>query len=122
MSPALDAARLLKDAGINACVVNARFVKPLDMGLISGLARKIKCILTVEENAVSGGFGSAVIEELSRSGLEGLKIKLSGLPDMFIEQGTQSLLRKKFGLDAEGIARDAMALKNKAADFADSSR
>jgi 1-deoxy-D-xylulose-5-phosphate synthase len=108
--PALNASQLLADAGINSCVVNARFVKPLDTDLISGLARNIKYILTVEENAVSGGFGSAVLEYLSQSGIEGLKIRLLGIPDTFIEQGPQNLLRKKLGLDAEGIAREAMAL------------
>ncbi|MBI5739306.1 MAG: 1-deoxy-D-xylulose-5-phosphate synthase [Nitrospirae bacterium] len=108
--PSVNAAQLLADAGINACVVNARFVKPLDTALISGLAGKIGNVITVEENAVSGGFGSAVLEELTKSGIEGLRIKLHGLPDAFIEQGPQSLLRKKFGLDAEGIAREALAL------------
>lgn len=115
--PAENASKLLSDAGINACVVNARFVKPLDTGLISSLAKNIKHILTVEENAVSGGFGSAVLEELSRSGIEGLRIKLLGIPDTFIEQGPQNLLRKKLGLDAEGIAREAMAFIKSSADF-----
>ena len=115
--PALNASQLLADAGINACVVNARFVKPLDTDLISSLARNIKYILTVEENAVSCGFGSAVLEYLSQSGIEGLKIKLLGIPDTFIEQGPQNLLRKKLGLDAEGIAREAMALIKSSADF-----
>ncbi|RJQ51332.1 MAG: 1-deoxy-D-xylulose-5-phosphate synthase [Nitrospiraceae bacterium] len=115
--PSLNAALLLSDAGINACVVNARFVKPLDTGLISGLAKNIKHILTVEENAVSGGFGSAVLEELTQAGIEGLKIKLLGIPDMFIEQGPQNLLRKKLGIDAEGIAREATALIKKSHAF-----
>ncbi|MBI4847328.1 MAG: 1-deoxy-D-xylulose-5-phosphate synthase [Nitrospirae bacterium] len=117
--PSVNASQLLKDAGINACVVNTRFVKPLDTGLISSLAKNIKYVLTVEENAVSGGFGSAVLEELSQSGIEGLKIKLLGLPDKFIEQGAQTLLRKKLGIDAEGIAREALALVKKSTDYAD---
>jgi 1-deoxy-D-xylulose-5-phosphate synthase len=117
--PSVNASQLLADAGIRACVVNARFVKPLDAGLISGLAQNIKHILTVEENAVSGGFGSAVLEELSQSGIEGLKVKLLGLPDVFIEQGPQGMLRKKLGIDAEGIAREAMAFIKSSADFAD---
>jgi len=116
--PALNAAQLLSDAGVSACVVNARFVKPLDSGLITSLARKIKHVLTVEENAVSGGFGSAVLEELYPSGLEGLNIKLLGIPDRFIEQGSQVQLRKDLGLDAEGIAREALALLKKSADYA----
>jgi len=118
--PSVNAAQLLSDAGISACVVNARFVKPLDADLISELAQKTKHIITVEENTVAGGFGSAVLEELSQAGIEGLKIKLLGLPDMFIEQGPQGMLRKKLGIDAEGIARETMAFIKSSAGFADS--
>jgi len=107
--PAINASELLADVGINASVVNARFVKPLDTDLISRLAGNMKYILTVEENAVSGGFGSAVLEYLSQSGIQGLQIKLLGIPDKFIEQGPQALIRKKLGLDAEGIAKEALA-------------
>ncbi len=117
--PAVNASQMLSEAGISACVVNARFVKPLDMNLIYSLARNIKHILTVEENAVSGGFGSAVLEGLFQSDIEGLKIRLLGIPDRFIEQGSQNILRKNLGLDAEGIAREAMALIRKSADYAD---
>jgi 1-deoxy-D-xylulose-5-phosphate synthase len=120
--PSVNAAQFLADAGISACVVNARFVKPLDADLISALAQKTKHIITVEENAIAGGFGSAVLEELSQAGLEGLKIKLLGLPDMFIEQGPQGMLRKKLGIDAEGIARETMAFIKSSAGFADSHR
>ncbi|MEW6714815.1 MAG: transketolase C-terminal domain-containing protein, partial [Nitrospirota bacterium] len=108
--PAVAAAEQIEKSGVSACVVNARFVKPLDISLISRLAKEIKTILTVEENTVSGGFGSAVLEELNKAGVEGLKIKMLGIPDRFIEQGTQSILRKKLGLDAEGIAKEALAL------------
>ncbi|HDH53824.1 MAG TPA: 1-deoxy-D-xylulose-5-phosphate synthase, partial [Nitrospirae bacterium] len=110
VSPSVDAAGLLKEADINACVINARFIKPLDMDLISARAREIKYVLTVEENAVSGGFGSAVLEKLAEAGVERMKFKMLGIPDEFIEQGPQSLLRQKLGLDAEGIARDALTL------------
>ncbi|GBE06698.1 MAG TPA: 1-deoxy-D-xylulose-5-phosphate synthase [Nitrospirae bacterium] len=108
--PSLDAARLLEEAGIDACVINARFIKPLDIGLIGSLAKEIKCVLTVEENSIIGGFGSAVLEHLSELGIHGLSIKRLGIPDKFIEHGHQSLLRKKLGLDAEGIAREALQL------------
>lgn len=110
--PSLAAAEQI-EKGVSACVVNARFVKPLDISLISRLAKEIKTILTVEENTVSGGFGSAVLEELNKAGVDGLKIKMLGIPDRFIEQGTQSILRKKLGLDAEGIAKEALALVGK---------
>jgi 1-deoxy-D-xylulose-5-phosphate synthase len=111
--PSLAAAEEIEKTGVNACVVNARFVKPLDISLISGLAKEIKTVLTVEENTVSGGFGSAVMEELNNAGVEGVKIKMLGIPDRFIEQGTQSILRKKLGLDAEGIAKEALKLAGK---------
>jgi 1-deoxy-D-xylulose-5-phosphate synthase len=113
--PALEAAAFISDADVSATVINARFVKPLDMDLISGYAHQIKRIITVEENAVSGGFGSAILEALTREGIEGLNIKLMGLPDSFIEQGPQNLLRKKYGLDAEGIAREALEIVNRKA-------
>jgi 1-deoxy-D-xylulose-5-phosphate synthase len=110
VDPAYAASQLLSEAGINACVINARFVKPLDMDLIAAHAGGIKHILTVEENAVSGGFGSAVVEELVKKGIDGLTFKILGLPDRFIEQGPQALLRKDLGLDAEGIAKEALDL------------
>jgi len=108
--PALTASQLLRKTGVSACVINARFVKPLDINLIANFAKKIKCVLTIEENTVIGGFGSAVVEELIKRGIRDLKIKMLGLPDRFIEHGPQSLLRKNLGLDAEGIAREALSL------------
>ncbi|TNF55633.1 1-deoxy-D-xylulose-5-phosphate synthase [bacterium] len=110
VQPAFEASRHIEDAGISSCVVNARFVKPLDMGLIGSLARKIKYVLTVEENVLDGGFGSAVLENLSELQINGLRVERIGLPDRFIEHGAQKLLRKIIGLDAEGIARKALAL------------
>jgi 1-deoxy-D-xylulose-5-phosphate synthase len=111
--PALTASQILSELGIDACVVNARFVKPIDIDLIANLAEEIKHILTVEENTIIGGFGSAVLEELNKAGVGGIRIKMLGLPDRFIEHGSQSLLRKNLGLDAEGIAREALALIRK---------
>lgn len=113
VEPAIAASELLAGADIDACVVNARFVKPLDIELISRYAKEIGHVLTVEENAVSGGFGSAVLEELTANGVSGLNFRMLGLPDRFIEHGTQSLLRQQLGLDAEGIAREALALVGK---------
>lgn len=113
VQPALDASLLLEELGISSCVINARFVKPIDAGLIGSLAQEIKCVLTVEENTINGGFGSAVLEHLSELNINGLKIKRLGLPDRFIEHGPQNLLRKMVGLDAEGIAREALTLAGK---------
>ncbi|MBI2831356.1 MAG: 1-deoxy-D-xylulose-5-phosphate synthase [Chloroflexi bacterium] len=103
--PALDAAAKLAKEGIECAVVNARFAKPLDTELILRLAAKTGNILTIEENTLAGGFGSAVTQLVQHSNLEGTKVSCVGLPDEFIEHGTQQLLRAKFGLDAEGIAR-----------------
>ncbi|MEW6602673.1 MAG: 1-deoxy-D-xylulose-5-phosphate synthase [Nitrospirota bacterium] len=116
VGPALSAAKILAGADIDACVVNARFVKPLDSELICYLAKEIGYILTVEENAVSGGFGSAVLEELAACGVSGMKFKILGIPDRFIEHGTQALLREQLGLDAEGIARSVLVLVGKEAN------
>jgi len=113
VTPSVEASEILSEKGIKATVVNARFIKPLDLELISELAKKTGRILTVEENMVAGGFGSSVLEELTQSGAEGFKFRMLGIPDRFIEQGPQALLRKQLGLDAEGIAKEAQALINK---------
>ncbi|HIE17432.1 MAG TPA: 1-deoxy-D-xylulose-5-phosphate synthase [Dehalococcoidia bacterium] len=103
--PALTAAEKLGKEGIHCTVANARFAKPLDSELIMGLAASTKRLLTVEENALAGGFGSAVLELLGKIKLEGVKVECLGLPDRFIEHGTQELFRAMFKLDSEGIAK-----------------
>ncbi len=107
---AMKAAERLEQDGISAAVVNARFVKPLDAGLLAEVARRVRCLVTAEEAARMGGFGSAVLESLSDQGITGLPTKVLGLPDWFIEQGPQDLLREKYGLTAEGIYQGAKAL------------
>ena len=104
VSAALKAAEALKARGISACVINARFVKPLDRQLILAEARRTGSLVTVEENALQGGFGSAVLELLEEERITDVRIKRLGIPDRFIEQGSQAQLRKDLGLDAEGIA------------------
>jgi 1-deoxy-D-xylulose-5-phosphate synthase len=108
--PALAAADLLEKDGIAVTVVNARFVKPLDRELILSVSKECGTIITVEENALQGGFGSAVLELLSDEKITGLKFKRIGIPDRFIEHGTQAELRKMLGLDAEGIAHSVRSL------------
>ncbi len=107
--PALKAAAMLKEEGIDACVVNARFIKPLDEEGIRELCGRTKRIITVEENILAGGFGSAVLEYLSREGLHNVAVHRIGIDDEFVEQGTQALLRKQYGLDEDGIYRAATA-------------
>ena len=102
--PACDAANILAVEGTDLAVVNARFIKPLDRELILSLARGMGRIFTVEENALMGGFGSAVLELLEEEGVQGTEVVRFGYPDEFIEQGEQPELRKMYGLDSEGIA------------------
>jgi len=113
VAPALEAARALADKGIEATVVNARFAKPLDAELITGLAGRIKRLVTVEENALSGGFGNGIIDLLQQSGISEIRVKTIGIPDEFVEHGSQSRLRANYGLDAEGIARQVLELFSK---------
>lgn len=89
---------------IDCAVVNARFAKPLDCRLVAELAKKTGRILTVEENAVSGGFGSAVAELLAGEGIPA-RLECLGIPDRFIGHGTQEQLRADLDLDVDGIVR-----------------
>jgi 1-deoxy-D-xylulose-5-phosphate synthase len=107
--PALQAAALLKEKGISASVINARFIKPLDSELILAQAEKSGCLVTVEENALQGGFGSAVLEAVSDAGLTTVRVKRIGIPDSFVEHGSQAQLRADLGLDAAGIAATSEA-------------
>ena len=95
--PALDAAEKL-----DATVVNMRFAKPLDVALVTELARSHDAFVTVEEGAVMGGAGSAVLEALAAAGIE-LPVLVLGLPDIFIEHGDPARLLAMCGLDAAGI-------------------
>ncbi|MDA8137214.1 MAG: 1-deoxy-D-xylulose-5-phosphate synthase [Desulfobacteraceae bacterium] len=110
VASALGACETLKASGISATVVNCRFVKPLDSNCIIRLAHNIPYILTVEENVLQGGFGSAVLELLCDYGISNLKIKRLGLPDQFIEHGASTTLRAKYGLDVNGIVEAAKSL------------
>ncbi|NWF52409.1 MAG: 1-deoxy-D-xylulose-5-phosphate synthase [Nitrospirae bacterium] len=108
--PALSASELLEENGISAMVVNARFVKPLDHRLLFSIVSKIKKIVTIEENALTGGFGSAVLEFLNNTDKLDIKVHRIGLPDKFIEQGSQTELRQKYGLDERSIYKFALFL------------
>jgi len=101
---ALRASEELYKEGIKVGVVNARFVKPMDEKMLEELAGKYDLFITVEENALAGGFGSGVLEFFAKKGILKRVVNL-GIPDRFIEHGKQDLLRKKLGIDAEGIAK-----------------
>jgi 1-deoxy-D-xylulose-5-phosphate synthase len=102
--PALAAAEQLAREGIECAVINARFAKPLDSELILEHASRTKRVVTVEENAVAAGFGSAVLQLLGSSKLAEVRTECIGLPDSFVEHGPQELLLSMFELDSEGIA------------------
>lgn len=110
VGPALEAAQELKTMDIDATVVNARFVKPLDESLIYSLAQRIKRIITVEDNSLAGGFGSAVLEFLQRAGLHDVTVRCLGIPDLFVEHGSQQELRERYGLSKSGIMNAALLL------------
>lgn len=107
--PAILASEKLNVYGISACVVNMRFIKPLDVEMILKMARKTKHILTVEENAIQGGFGSAVMEVIHENGISDCQIDSIGIPDHFIEHGNMNQLREKYGLSSDGIVEKIKA-------------
>jgi 1-deoxy-D-xylulose-5-phosphate synthase len=107
---AVKAAERLSQDGVSTGVVNARFVKPLDRELIANVAKRVRYLVTVEEGCRMGGFGSAVLETLSDAGITDVTTKVIGLPDWYIEQGPQDLLRERYGLTAEGIYQSVKEL------------
>lgn len=102
--PAVEAAAQLEKDGIDASVINARFIKPLDNELILAMAQSKRLIVTVEEAYLAGGFGSAILELLEENGLQDkVKVVRMGVPDRIITHGDAKLLLAKYGLDADGI-------------------
>jgi 1-deoxy-D-xylulose-5-phosphate synthase len=104
--PALAAAEALARDGVEAAVLDARFVKPLDEDLVCSLAAAAKRVVTAEEGALAGGFGSACLEAFERRGLiaSGLGVKRLGIPDQFVTHGDAGRQRAELGIDAAGIA------------------
>lgn len=96
--PALEAAEILEKEGLCGMLINARFVKPLDIHLFKAVSAKAKFIFTVEEGILDGGFGSAFSEAIDRP------LVRIGLPAEFIAHGSRDILLDKYGLTAEGIA------------------
>ncbi|MCX7981496.1 MAG: 1-deoxy-D-xylulose-5-phosphate synthase [Syntrophales bacterium] len=100
---ALMAAEKLAEEGISTRVINARFVKPLDRKLLVETAEKVKCLVTVEENVLNGGFGSAVLELLAEEGITDIRICRLGVGDVFVEHATPEEQRRDHGVDTMGI-------------------
>ncbi|MDP2267778.1 MAG: transketolase C-terminal domain-containing protein, partial [Deltaproteobacteria bacterium] len=101
--PALQAAAVLLKEGISITVINARFVKPLDEKLLCDTALSLSRVLTVEENVLMGGFGSAVLELFESRGIRNIQVRRLGIRDAFVEHATQRELRNMSGIDEEGI-------------------
>lgn len=104
VAPSVEAAQ-----AINASVVNMRFIKPLDLTIIEAMATTHDLVVTVEENSLMGGAGSAVMEAMQSLNLTTATLSL-GLPDTFIEHGVHETMLAQCGLDSTGICN---AIKNK---------
>lgn len=104
------AADLLKPQGIHVRVINARFIKPLDEAMLQQLFKEGMSLITVEEGAVMGGFGSAVLEHYALNGMHGMQIKPIGVPDYFVEHGSIAEQRGEVGLTAENLAMQIQSM------------
>jgi 1-deoxy-D-xylulose-5-phosphate synthase len=103
LADCIAAARLLREEGIEVAVVNARFAKPLDVDTLTRVIRECGFVVTVEEGALIGGFGSAVLEMAAEAGLDTSRVRRLGIPDKFIEHGERGELLADLGLDTAGI-------------------
>lgn len=102
---AMQAREAMAEGGCRPTIVNARFVKPMDLGVLKRVAETHDLIVTVEENAISGGFGAAVASHLADRLRPGQRVVNLGIPDRFVEHGPRKMLLDEVGLSPEGIAR-----------------
>jgi 1-deoxy-D-xylulose-5-phosphate synthase len=108
-----NACDLLEQDGIHPAHYDMRFVKPLDESLLKKIFRKHTLVITVEDGIISGGFGSAIIEFMTDHGFNA-RVKRLGVPDRFIDHGTQEELHHECGFDEDGIistAKEMVKLK-----------
>jgi 1-deoxy-D-xylulose-5-phosphate synthase len=122
LGAALQAAARLREEGLDVAVINARFVKPLDMQTLLPRIEGVPWVVTVEENSLQTGFGSAVLEAVAdahaATGLPTVPVVRLGLPDRFVEHGERGELLADLGLDAAGIAATCRRLAGRPADAA----
>jgi 1-deoxy-D-xylulose-5-phosphate synthase len=104
------AAAKLRDEGLDVGVINARFVKPLDTETLLKAVATAPFVVTVEEGALMGGFGSALLEAAADAGMSAAHVRRLGIPDRFVEHGDRNELLADLGLDVEGIARTCREL------------
>jgi 1-deoxy-D-xylulose-5-phosphate synthase len=107
---ALEAAEQLSKEGLQLRVVNARFIKPMDEAMLLQLAKENLPIITMEEGAQMGGFGSGVLEFFANQNRHGLQIKILGVPDYFVEHGSVKEQRQEVGLTSERLVSEIKAL------------
>lgn len=107
-----EAAEMLKREGIQAAVVNARFLKPLDDNMLLSLARRPGKMIVLEEASQAGSLGSAVLEFYAEHGLSGLDISLMGVPDRFIEHGSIKEQLQEVGLTAENVVGEVLKYRS----------
>ena len=93
--------------------MNARFLRPLDLAPIASAIEQGGFVITVEENTLNGGFGSAVLEAANAAGLDTRRIKCLGIPDRFVEHGERGELLADLGLDAVGLLMAARGMAEK---------
>ncbi len=105
---ASEAADRLAEHGVTCAVVDPVYAKPLDVDLVVSEATRTRRIMTVEENVLAGGFGSAVVEAISDAQISGVEVHRVGMPDAFVEHGTAADQRRQLQLDAEGIVHQAL--------------
>lgn len=104
------AADVLNMQGLKAEVINARFVKPLDAEMLKRLAKQNTSLVVIEEGAVLGGLGSAILEFYAMNEIDGMQIRIMGVPDYFVEHGSVKEQRAEVGLTVESIAAQATSL------------
>ena len=100
----IKAAALLEKQGVHVTIVNCRFVKPFDLRMLENLAEKHTKFITVEEGALTGGFGSGINDWLADTERGHIRLHRLGIPDQFVEHGNRSELLKAISLHPEGIA------------------
>lgn len=111
---ARSARRILEESGVRAAVINCRFVKPMDVAMLERLRARFPVLVTLEENSLVGGFGSAVMEELDLRALSRDGVVRIGLPDGYVSHGAREELLAEVGLDGASVARAVLAALGRA--------
>ena len=109
---ALEVEKKLKNLNISADVIYSRFIKPLDSNTILDSVLKTGTLITIEDNAIEGGYGSRILEMISQKGIDA-RSKVIGYPDSFIPHGSKTELQHIYRLDADSIYNDVLKLLNK---------